>query len=66
MYAEDTTIFDILAYNDSNDYYHDDSQSPFRMVYMYFLEGVTQPSCAHSDTILPVGYNVDFTDNMEH
>lgn len=37
--------------------------SPFWTVYIYFLEGVTQLSRALSDTILPIGYNIDFTDN---
>ena len=39
-------------------------QSPFRMVYIYFPEGVTQPSCTLLDTILPIGYNIEFTDNI--
>lgn len=38
-------------------------QSPFRTVYIYFLEGVTQPSRALSDTILPVDYNIELTNN---
>ena len=39
-------------------------QSAFQMVYIYFPEGVTQSSRALSDTILPVGYNIEFTDNI--
>lgn len=39
-------------------------QSPFRTVYIYLPEGVTQPSRACSDTILCVSYNIEFTDNI--
>ena len=38
-------------------------QSPFRMLYIHFPEGVTQPSRALSDIILPIDYNIEFTNN---
>ena len=37
---------------------------PFRMVYIYLSEGVTQASRTRSDTILPIGYIIDFTNNI--
>ena len=39
-------------------------QKSLRTIYIYFSEGVIQPSRALSDTILLVGYNIEFTDNI--